>query len=34
VVWQTQGAATDAAYAALKQHAEALRGQLGTPSTR
>jgi hypothetical protein len=34
VVWQTQGAVTDAAYAALKQHVEALRGQLGTPSTR
>ena len=34
VVWQTQGAATDAAYAALKQHVDALRGQLGTPSTR
>ena len=34
VVWQTQGAVTDAAYAALKQHVEALRAQLGTPSTR
>ena len=34
VVWHTQGAATDAAYAALKQHVDALRGQLGTPSTR
>jgi hypothetical protein len=30
VVWQTQGAATDAAYADLKQHVEALRTQLGT----
>ena len=34
VVWQTQGAVTDAAYAALKQHVEALRARLGTPSTR
>jgi ATP10 protein len=34
VVWQTQGTATDAAYAALKQHVEALRARLGTPSTR
>jgi hypothetical protein len=34
VVWQTQGAPTDAAYAALKQHVEELRAQLGTPSTR
>ena len=34
VVWQTHGAATDAVYAALKQHVEALRAQLGTPSTR
>ena len=34
VVWQTQGAPTDAAYAALKEHVEALRAQLGTPSTR
>ena len=34
VVWQTHGAATDAAYAALKQHVEAFRAQLGTPSTR
>ncbi|MCU1248145.1 MAG: hypothetical protein JWQ49_1174 [Edaphobacter sp.] len=30
VVWQTQGAVTDAAYAALKEHVEALRLQLGT----
>jgi len=34
VVWQTQGAVTDSAYAALKQHVEALRTQLGTLSTR
>ncbi len=34
VVWQTQGAPTDAAYAELKRHVEALRAQLGTPSTR
>jgi hypothetical protein len=34
VVWQTQGAPTEAAYAALKQHVEDLRAQLGTPSTR
>jgi hypothetical protein len=34
VVWQTQGAPTDAAYAELKQHVEALRAKLGTASTR
>jgi len=34
VIWQTQGAPTDPAYAALKQHVEALRVQMGTPSTR
>jgi len=34
VVWQTQGSPTDAAYAALKQHVETLRAQLGTPSAR
>jgi hypothetical protein len=34
VMWQTQGAPTEAAYAALKQHVEELRAQLGTPSTR
>jgi ATP10 protein len=34
VVWQTQGMATDAAYADLKQHVEALRAQLGTPPAR
>jgi hypothetical protein len=34
VVWQTQGAATEATYAALKQHVEGLRSMLGTPSTR
>jgi hypothetical protein len=34
VVWQMQGAVTDAAYASLKQHVEALRGQLGTPPAK
>ena len=34
VVWQTQGASTEAAYAELKQHVEALRAKLGTASTR
>jgi ATP synthase subunit 10 len=34
VVWQTQGALTDAAYAALKEHVEALRAQLGTGPTK
>jgi hypothetical protein len=34
VVWQTQGAPTEAAYAALKQHVEALRAQLGTPPAK
>jgi hypothetical protein len=34
VVWQTQGAVTEAAYAALKQHVDALRAQLGTPPAK
>jgi hypothetical protein len=34
VVWQTQGAVTDAAYAALKEHVEALQAQSGTPPVR
>jgi hypothetical protein len=34
VVWQTQGASTNAAYAELKQHVEALRAKMGTASTR
>jgi hypothetical protein len=34
VVWQTQGMATDAGYADLKQHVEALRAQLGIPPAR
>jgi hypothetical protein len=34
VVWQTQGAVTEAAYAALKEHVEASRAQLGTPPVR
>jgi hypothetical protein len=34
VVWQMQGAPTDAAYAALKEHVDALRAQLGTLPTK
>jgi predicted transcriptional regulator len=34
VVWRTQGAVTDAAYAALKEHVEASRAQPGTPPVR
>jgi ATP10 protein len=34
VAWQTQGEATDAAYAALKEHVEALRSHIAMASAK